>query len=128
MVDRGLLPTPLHIQFVMGIHGGIGATSKNLNHLIDVADELFGDDFSFSVIGAGRHEFPLGTQAVSMGGNVRVGLEDNLFIERGQLAESNADLVEKMVRLTREVAGREFATPAKTREYLGLKGQAETDI
>ncbi|MDR9380577.1 MAG: 3-keto-5-aminohexanoate cleavage protein [Natronomonas sp.] len=128
MNDRGLLPTPLHIQFVMGIHGGIGATSKNLNHLIDVAEELFGDDFSFSVIGAGRHEFPLGTQAVSMGGNVRVGLEDNLFIERGQLAESNAELVEKMVRLTHEVAGREVATPAETREFLGVKGEAETNI
>jgi uncharacterized protein (DUF849 family) len=128
MVDREILPTPLHIQFVMGIHGGIAATAKNLNHLVDVADDLFGDDFSFSVIGAGRNEFPLGTQAVSMGGNARVGLEDNLFLERGQLAESNAELVEKMVRLTREVAGREIATPAETREFLGTKGQAETDI
>jgi uncharacterized protein (DUF849 family) len=128
MVDRGILPTPLHVQFVMGIHGGIAATAKNLNHLVDVADDLFGDDFSFSVIGAGRHEFPLGTQAVHMGGNVRVGLEDNLFLERGRLAESNAELVEKMVRLTREVAGREIATPAETREFLGTKGQAETDV
>lgn len=128
LVDRGLLPTPLHIQFVMGIHGGIGATSKNLNHLVDVADDLFGDDFSFSTIGAGRHEFPLGLQSVSMGGNVRVGLEDNLFLERGQLAESNADLVEKMVRLTREVAGREIATPAETREFFGLKGKREVNV
>ena len=128
MVDRGLLQTPLHIQFVMGIHGGIGATAKNLTHLVDVAEELFGDDFSFSVIGAGRNEFPLGTQAVSMGGHARVGLEDNLYLERGRLAESNAELVEKMARLTREVAGREIATPAETREFLGLKGQAETNF
>jgi uncharacterized protein (DUF849 family) len=126
LLDRGLLSTPLHIQFVLGIHGGIGASAKNLTHLVDVADDLFGDDFSFSVIGAGRNEFPLGTQGVSMGGHARVGLEDNLYLERGRLAESNAELVEKMVRLTREVAGREIATPAETREFLGLKGQSAT--
>jgi uncharacterized protein (DUF849 family) len=128
LLDRGILSTPLHIQFVMGIHGGIGASAKNLTHLVDVADDLFGDDFSFSVIGAGRNEFPLGTQGVSMGGNARVGLEDNLYLERGRLAESNAELVEKMVRLTREVTGREVATPAETREFLGLKGQDATNF
>ncbi|GAB6859991.1 3-keto-5-aminohexanoate cleavage protein [Haloplanus litoreus] len=128
MVDRGLLRTPLHIQFVMGIHGGIGASAKNLTHLVDVADDLFGDEFTFSVIGAGRNEFPLGTQAVSMGGHARVGLEDNLYLERGRLAESNAELVEKMVRLTREVAGREIATPSETREILGLKGASATNF
>jgi len=126
LVDRGLVRTPIHIQFVLGIHGGIGASAKNLNHLVDVAEDLFGDDFTFSVIGAGRHEFPLGTQAVSMGGHARVGLEDNLYLERGRLAESNAELVEKIVRLTREVAGREVATPAETRELLGLKGKSAT--
>ncbi|WP_251330896.1 3-keto-5-aminohexanoate cleavage protein [Haloplanus pelagicus] len=128
LVDRGLLETPLHIQLVMGIHGGIGASAKNLNHLVDVAEDLFGDDFSVSVIGAGRNEFPLGTQAVSMGGHARVGLEDNLYLERGRLAESNAEMVEKMVRLTREIAGREIATPAETRELLGLKGQSGTNF
>ena len=128
LLDRGLLRTPLHIQFVMGIHGGIGASAKNLTHLVDVADDLFGDEFTFSVIGAGRNEFPLGTQAVSMGGHARVGLEDNLYLERGRLAESNAELVEKMVRLTREVAGREIATPSETREILGLKGQSATNL
>ncbi|AXG10367.1 BKACE family enzyme [Haloplanus rubicundus] len=128
LLDRGLLSTPLHIQFVMGIHGGIGASAKNLTHLVDVADDLFGDDFSFSVIGAGRNEFPLGTQGVSMGGNARVGLEDNLYLERGRLAESNAELVEKMVRLTQEVTGRDVATPAETREFLGLKGQDATNF
>jgi uncharacterized protein (DUF849 family) len=128
LVDRGLLSTPLHIQFVMGIHGGIGASAKNLTHLVDVADDLFGDTYSFSVIGAGRNEFPLGTQGVSMGGNARVGLEDNLYLERGRLAESNAELVEKMVRLTHEVTGREIATPAETREFLGLKGQDATNF
>jgi uncharacterized protein (DUF849 family) len=128
LLDRGLLETPLHIQFVMGIHGGIGASAKNLTHLVDVADDLFGDTYTFSVIGAGRNEFPLGTQAVSMGGHARVGLEDNLYLERGRLAESNAELVEKMVRLTREVAGREIATPTETREFLGLAGQSATDF
>jgi len=128
LLDRGLLRTPLHIQFVMGIHGGIGASAKNLTHLVDVADDLFGDEFTFSVIGAGRNEFPLGTQAVSMGGHARVGLEDNLYLERGRLAESNAELVEKMVRLTREVAGREIATPSETREILDLKGQSATNF
>jgi uncharacterized protein (DUF849 family) len=126
LLDRGLLEPPLHVQFVMGIHGGIGASARNLTHLVDVADDLFGDAYTFSVIGAGREEFPLGTQAVSMGGHVRVGLEDNLYLERGRLAESNAELVEKAVRLTREVAGREVATPAETREFLGLKGASAT--
>jgi uncharacterized protein (DUF849 family) len=128
LLDRGLIETPLHVQFVMGIHGGIGASAKNLSHLVDVSDDLFGDAYTFSVIGAGRNEFPLGTQAVSMGGHARVGLEDNLYLERGRLAESNADLVEKMVRLTREVAGREIATPAETRTCLGLKGQSATNF
>ncbi|MDY6817272.1 MAG: 3-keto-5-aminohexanoate cleavage protein [Halobacteriales archaeon] len=123
-VDRGLLEPPLHLQFVMGIHGGIGADEENLQHMVNTAEKLFGDDFSFSVIGAGRMEFPLGAQGVSMGGHARVGLEDNLYLRKGELAESNADLVEKMVDLTWEIAGREPATPAETREFLGLKGRS----
>ncbi len=126
LVDQELLEPPLHVQFVLGIHGGIGATAANLDHMIQVAEELFGDDYSYSVIGAGRREFPLGAQGVSMGGNVRVGLEDNLYLGPGTLAESNADLVEKMVDLTHELAGRRPATPDETRTFLGLKGQGET--
>lgn len=121
-LDRGLLEPPLRIQFVMGIHGGIAAEASHLVHMYETAEKLFGDTYSFSVIGAGHKEFPLGVQAVSMGGHVRVGLEDNLYLEKGTLAESNAELVEKMVRLTKSVTGRDVATPHETREMLDLKG------
>lgn len=127
-VDRGILETPLHIQFVMGIHGGIAADSDNLNHLYHTAEKLFGDEFSFSVIGAGRDQFPMGCQSVSRGGHVRVGLEDNLYIGKGELATSNAQQVEKMVDLTQELTGREIAEPAEVREFLGLKGQSEVNF
>lgn len=127
-VDRGLLETPLHLQFVMGIHGGIGADSTHLDHFIRTADNLFGDSYSFSVIGAGKNEFPLGSQAVNNGGHARVGLEDNLYLRKGELAESNAELVSKMRDLVNELTGQEIATPDETREFLGLKGQEETDI
>lgn len=127
-LDRGLLDPPLRIQFVMGIHGGIGAEPEHLTHMHQTAEKLFGDDYSFSVIGAGRQEFPLGTQAVSMGGHVRVGLEDNLYLGQGELAESNAALVEKMVELTESVTGRPIATPEETRRFLDLKGQDEVDF
>lgn len=125
-VDRGLLEPPLHLQFVMGIHGGIGADEENLSHMVRIADKLFGDDYSFSVIGAGRKEFSLGSQAVSVGGHARVGLEDNLYLRRGELAESNADLVEKMVDLAWELTGRNPATPDQVREFFGLKGTDAT--
>jgi uncharacterized protein (DUF849 family) len=128
MLDRGYLSTPLHLQFVLGIHGGIGADPDNLQHMIRIADKLFGDDYSCSVIGAGRNEFPLGSQMVSQGGHVRVGLEDNLYLGPGRKARSNAELVEKMVRLTDDLTGREVATPAEVREFLGLKGAEETAI
>jgi uncharacterized protein (DUF849 family) len=121
-VDRGWIEPPLHLEFVLGIHGGIGADEENLTHMRRVADRLFGDDYSFSTIGAGRMEFPLATQAASMGGHLRVGLEDNLYIRRGERAESNAQLVEKAVDLAWEVAGREPASSAEVREFLGLKG------
>ena len=128
MVERGYIEPPLHIQFVLGIHGGIGADTENLTHMFQIAEKLFGDDYSFSVIGAGRNEFPRAAQAVDMGGHARVGLEDNLFLGPGELAESNADLVKKVVRLTQELTGRGIATPAETREFLGLKGKHETDL
>jgi uncharacterized protein (DUF849 family) len=127
-VDRGLIDPPLHLQFVMGIHGGIGADAANLTHMVETAERLFDDDYSFSVIGAGRNEFRLGTQALSMDGHARVGLEDNLYLGPGTLAESNADLVEKIVRLGREVVGREPASPDEVRDFLDLKGKDRTNI
>ena len=125
-VDRGILELPLHLQFVMGIHGGIAADHDHLQHMYQTAEKIFGDDYSFSVIGAGRMQFSLGSQAVSIGGHARVGMEDNLYIRRGKLAENNVQLVEKMVDQTRELTGREIATPDETREFLGLKGTSET--
>ena len=123
LVERGLVDTPIHLQFVMGIHGGIAAEMKNLEHMKSVADDLFGDEYSFSVIGAGRNQFARGCEAISMGGHVRVGMEDSLYIRRGELAKSNAQQVEKVVDLAWEVSGREPATPERVREFLDLKGQ-----
>lgn len=122
-VETGHLDTPIHLQFVMGIHGGIDADQHHLQHMIETAERLFGDDASWSVIGAGRMQFPFGTQAAAMGGNARVGLEDNLHLERGTLAKSNAEQVEKITRLAWEIAGREPASPEQVREFLDLKGQ-----
>jgi len=126
MLDRGFLEPPLHIQFVLGIHGGIGPHAENLSHLVTIADKLFGDQYSFSVIGAGKHELVRAMQALDMGGHARVGLEDNIYLSPGELAESNADLVSKAVDLCRDLTGREIASPDDTREFLGLKGRAET--
>nr|NIS33017.1 3-keto-5-aminohexanoate cleavage protein [Actinomycetota bacterium]NIW29736.1 3-keto-5-aminohexanoate cleavage protein [Actinomycetota bacterium] len=115
-VEQGWIEPPLHLEFVLGINGGIGADPENLAHMHRIAEKLFGDDYSFSTIGAGRMEFPLVSQAASMGGHMRVGLEDNLYLSRGRRAESNAELVEKAVDLAWEVAGREPATPDEVRE------------
>ncbi len=121
-VDRGILEPPLHLQFVMGIHGGIGADHDHLQHMQRTAEKLFGDDFSFSVVGAGRMQMQLGSAAVCRGGHPRVGLEDSLYLRKGQLAESNAEQVEKMVELIGELTGREIATPAEVRSFFDLKG------
>lgn len=125
-VERGLIDPPLHLEFVLGINGGIGAEPETLTYMKQTADRLFGDDYSFSTIGAGRMEFPLVTQAMSMGGHARVGLEDNLYLARGELAESNADLVEKAVDLAWDVAGREPASADEVRDFLELKGSDAT--
>lgn len=125
-VDRGLVEPPLHLEFVLGINGGIGADPKNLQHMKSIADDLFDEDYSFSVIGAGRAEFPITTQSISMGGHARVGLEDNLYLESGKLAESNADLVKKVIDLAWDIAGRDPATADEVREFLGLKGSEAT--
>lgn len=126
MLDRGYIEPPVHLQFVLGINGGIGADGENLVHMRTIAEKLFGDDYSFSVIGAGRNEFTRAVQSIDMGGHARVGLEDNLYLGPGELAKSNAELVRKLVDLTGELTGRGIATPAETREFLGLKGKQHT--
>ncbi len=122
-VDRGLIDAPIFIQFVMGVLGGIPAEPEHLTHLKKTADGLFGDSYTFSVLAAGRQQMAMAAMAAGMGGHVRVGLEDNLYISRGQLAESNAQQVEK-IRSIVEALGREVATPDEARAMLGLKGQA----
>ena len=119
--DRGLVKPPYFIQFVFGVLGGIGADTENLMHMKRMADKLFGDDYMFSVLAAGRQQIPFASISAAMGGNVRVGLEDSLFIARGELASSNAEQVRKIRRILEEM-GREIATPDEARAMLGLKG------
>ena len=125
-VDRGFVKRPF-VQFVLGILGGIGPDPENLTHMKHIADKLFGDEYDFSVLGAGRHQMPLVTQSALLGGNVRVGLEDSLTIGRGKLAASNAEQV-RLIREVLERLGLEIATPAEAREMLGLKGRDSVRI
>nr|HMN88319.1 3-keto-5-aminohexanoate cleavage protein [Bauldia sp.] len=111
-VDRKLIRPPFFVQIIFGILGGIGADIRNLMFMKETADRLFGDDYRWSVLGAGRHQMPFGTQAAMMGGNVRVGLEDSLYIGPGQFAKSNAEQVAKIRRIIEEL-GLEAATPAE---------------
>jgi uncharacterized protein (DUF849 family) len=120
-VDRGLIRPPFFVQMIFGILGGIGPDPRNLMFMKETADRLFGTDYQWSVLAAGRHQIPFATQAAMLGGNVRVGLEDSLYIGRGELAKSNADQVRKMRRIIEEL-GLEIATPAEAREALALKG------
>ena len=120
-MDRGLFKPPVFIQFIFGILGGIGPDMDNLVFMKRTADRLFGKDYQWSVLGAGGAQMPLAAQAVMMGGNVRVGLEDSLFIGRGRLAASNAEQVAKVRRIIEEL-GYEVATPTEAREILALKG------
>lgn len=120
-VDRGLVKPPFFVQMIFGILGGIGAAPENLIFMKETADKLFGDDYQWSVLAAGRHQMPIATQAALMGGNVRVGLEDSLYIGRGKLAESNAEQVRK-IRLIIEELGLDIATPEEARAALALKG------
>ena len=115
LAEKGALKAPLHISFVMGIRGGIPATPANLLAMLDATPE----DSSWQIVSIGRHQLPLSTMAVAMGGNIRVGMEDNVFYRRGQLAKSNAQLVERAVRIVREL-GREVATPEEAREMLHM--------
>jgi uncharacterized protein (DUF849 family) len=126
-VDRGLIKGPLFIQFVFGVLGGMGPDPENLMHMKVIADKLFGDDYMFSVLAAGRHQMPFITMSAAMGGHVRVGLEDSLMIARGQLAKTNAEQVQKIRRIVEDL-GREVATPTEARKMLGLKGADRTTI
>ncbi|MBG6163710.1 uncharacterized protein (DUF849 family) [Labrenzia sp. EL_195] len=120
-MDAGLFKAPVFIQFIFGILGGIGPDIDNLIFMKRTADRLFGDDYQWSVLGAGGAQMPFATTASQMGGNLRVGLEDSLMIARGQLAKSNAEQVTKIRRIVEDL-GCEVATPDEAREMLDLKG------
>jgi uncharacterized protein (DUF849 family) len=119
--DRGLVQAPLFVQTVFGILGGIGPHPEDVLHMKRTADRLFGTDYRWSVLGAGRNQMPIAAMAAAMGGNVRVGLEDSLWDGPGRLAQSNAAQVAR-VRSILEGLGLEVATPAEAREILALKG------
>jgi uncharacterized protein (DUF849 family) len=123
----GVIEPPFWLQFIFGLLGGIGSSVDNLVLMKNTADKLFGDDYIFSVLAAGRNEFSLGTIGAIMGGSVRVGLEDNLYLRKGELAKSNADMVHKMVRILRELSI-EHASPQEARKLLNLKGKQNTNF
>jgi uncharacterized protein (DUF849 family) len=120
-LDRGMFKQPLFIQFVLGVLGGIGADIPNLAFMKQTADRLFGDSYQWSAFGAGKAQIPIALASAEMGGNIRVGLEDSLFIAPGKLAVSNAEQVHK-VRSMLESLGHEIASPDDAREMLKLKG------
>ena len=126
-IDRGLYKPPLFVQTIFGILGGIGAEIDHLVHMRRTADRLFGDDYQWSVLAAGRHQMRFVTAAAVMGGNVRVGLEDSLYIGKGQLAKSNRDQVAKIRRIVEELS-LEVATPTEARKMLALKGGDQVDF
>lgn len=129
LVQRGLIPLPIWVQFVTGVLGGIGATLDDVMYMKNTTDRLFGpQNYNWSVIGVGYpDEFKVATLAIMMGGHVRVGLEDNIYVSRDTLAKSNAELVEKVVRIAREF-DRDIATPDEARKILGLKGKDKVDF
>ncbi len=120
-MDRGLVQTPPFIQSVFGILGGIGPDPEDLMHMRRTADRLFGDGYQWSILGAGRNQMPLATMGAAMGSNVRVGLEDSLWIGPGQLASSNAEQVSR-IRIILEALNLDVATPDEARAILHLKG------
>ncbi len=125
-LDRGLYKPPLFIQTIFGILGGIGADYDNLIFMKRTADRLFGD-YEWSILAAGRNQMRFCTLGAMMGGSVRVGMEDSLYLEKGQLAKSNADQVAKIRQLVQDL-GLEIATPAEARKRLGLKGGDKVDF
>ena len=123
LLERKLVKPPLFVQTIFGILGGIGADTENLVHMKRIADKLFGDQYYWSILGAGRHQMGLVTVGAQMGGNVRVGLEDSLYLGKGQLAKSNADQVGKIRRILEDLS-LEIATANEARDMLKLKGAA----
>jgi uncharacterized protein (DUF849 family) len=119
--DRGLVKAPFFIQSVFGILGGIGGHPEDVLHMRRTADRLFGKDYQWSVLGAGRNQLPIASMSAAMGGNIRVGLEDSLWIGPGKLAASNADQVRAARRIVEEL-GLQVATPDEARQMLSLKG------
>ena len=124
LIRVGLISLPAWLQFVTGVLGGIGSSLEDIMYMKQTADRLIGSqNYRWSVIGCGYpYQFQVATLAIMMGGHVRVGMEDNIFIERGVLTKSNVELVEKVVRIAKEL-GREIATPDEARSILGLKGK-----
>jgi len=120
-LDRGLAKPPLFVQTIFGILGGIGADHENLVHMRRIADKLFGDQYQWSILAAGRHQLGFVTMGAIMGGNVRVGLEDSLYAGKGRLATSNAEQV-GIVRGILDGLSLEVATPTEARQMLALKG------
>ncbi|OGA29233.1 MAG: 3-keto-5-aminohexanoate cleavage protein [Betaproteobacteria bacterium RIFCSPLOWO2_02_FULL_65_24] len=121
-LDEGLIKPPIFLQSIYGILGGMGPDPENLAYIRTTADRLFGrENYRFSILGAGRHQMSLLTVGAIMGGNVRVGLEDSLYLGRGQMAKTNADQVRKIRRILEELSF-EIATPDEARKMLGLKG------
>jgi uncharacterized protein (DUF849 family) len=123
-LERGLVKPPMFVQSVFGLRGSIGAHAEDLMHMKRTADRLFGDAYRWSVLAAGAHQMRIATMASLMGANVRVGLEDSLYIGKGELAVSNAQQVAKIRRILEEL-GMSIATPAEARAMLDLKGGAE---
>jgi uncharacterized protein (DUF849 family) len=120
-LDKGLVEPPIFIQTIFGTMGGIGPDVDHIVHMKRTADRLLGDAYQWSTLGAGRYQMGIVTAAAIMGSHVRVGLEDSLYLGKGQLAESNADQVAKIRRILAELS-LEIATPAEARQLLGLKG------
>lgn len=121
LIDQGWVEPPFFVQMVFGVLGGVGADLDNLQHMHTIAEKLFGDSYEWSVLAAGRHQMSFATQAAMLGGNLRVGMEDSLFIGPGELTPSNAAQVHK-IRGIVESLGYRLATPAEARERLDLKG------
>jgi uncharacterized protein (DUF849 family) len=125
LLQTGKIKKPVYLQFVLGILGGMQATVNNLVFLVNSAREIIGDGFVWSVCAAGRHQFTMCNLALLMGGNTRVGLEDNLYLKKGAMATSSAQQVEKIIRIGKE-HGLEPATPEEARKILNLKGIEKT--
>lgn len=128
LAKQGFIEKPIHLQYVMGILGGIPATVTNLSYLHERSREAFGKEgFTWSVCSAGKTQFPMAATSLAMGGHVRVGLEDSIYVSKGSLAKSSAEQVEKVVTMA-EIMSREVATPDQAREILGLKGSDKVNF